>query len=114
MLLTAFLLATTTLATESLEPPLPPEVVPLSEAGRYEVRRTWDDTLGFYEYWFRTHGGGRWRNVVNLPHIKAKHIQSTRSKTTWQGINIYEHKGRVRLFIVPRTPDPAQKRPRQS
>ncbi len=80
------------------------EAVPLDEPGRYESPRTYDDTLQYYKWHFKSRGGVRWRNVVNLPHIRAKHIQSVRPRTKWQGINIYERNGRVRLFIVPRVP----------
>jgi hypothetical protein len=39
---------------------------------------------------------------VTLPSIKAKHIECLRKKTRWEGINIYEKQGEVRIFVIPR------------
>jgi hypothetical protein len=86
-----------------LDAPIVTGAKPLDEPGRYESPRTFDDTLTYYKYHFKSRGGVRWRNVVNLPHIRAQHIQSLRPKTKWQGLNVYEQNGRVRIFVVPRT-----------
>ena len=74
----------------------------LDEPGRYRVPRSYEDTLEWYKRNFRTSGGVRWHNIVNLPGIKAKHLASLRKKTTWEGINIYETRGEVRLYVIPR------------
>jgi len=105
-LATLLLLGWSLLGDTYLEVPLPPGAQPLAEQGRYASSRNFDETLDFYKYHFKYHGGGvRWRNVVNLPHIRAKHVQSLKP-TPWQGINIYEYNGRVRIFVVPRSPEP--------
>ena len=83
---------------------LVPGAKPLAEPGRYESSRSYDDTVDFYRRVFQRTGGVRWYNIVNQPTVKAKHVASLRSKTKWQGINIYERQGKVRIFIVPRTP----------
>ena len=85
-----------------LDAPVVPGATALGEPGRYESPRTWDDTLAFYKYYFKREGGVRWRNVVNLPGIKAKHIQSLRNRTKWMGINIYDKQGHIRIFVIPR------------
>lgn len=97
------LLGLSLLGDSYLGAPIVTGAKPLSEPGRYESPRTYDDTLSFYEYYFRREGGVRWRSIVNLPHIRGKHIQSTRPKTPWQGINVYEKGGKVRVFVVPRS-----------
>ncbi len=88
-----------------LDAPVVPGATPTGEPGRYESPKTYDDTLTHYKWYFKTRGGVRWRNVVNLPQIRAKHIESTRPKTRWQGLNIYEMQGKVRIFVVPRDPE---------
>ena len=85
-----------------LDAPIIPGSRALEDVGRYESPRTWDDTLLYYKWHFKSRGGVRTRNIVNLPHIRAKYIQSTRHATKWQGLNIYEKNGRVRVFVVPR------------
>ena len=85
-----------------VEAPLVPGAVPLEEPGRYRSTRGYEDTLEFYKRLFRRTGGVRWHNIVNLPGIKAKNIESLRRKTRWEGINVYEHRGEVRIFVIPR------------
>jgi len=87
-----------------LDAPIIPGAQQLSEPGRYESPKTWEDTLTYYKWHFKSRGGVRTRNIVNLPHIRAKYIQSTRKSTKWQGLNIYEKNGHVRIFVVPRDP----------
>ena len=84
------------------EAPLVPGAIPLEEAGRYTSPRNYDDTVNYYQRYFRSKGGARWHHIVNLPSIKAKHIKSLRKSTLWEGINIYEAKGQVRFFVIPR------------
>lgn len=104
MLAAALLLSLSLSAPDpSLDAPLVPGAAALKEPGRYRSPRDFDSTLDFYERLFHQAGGVRWRNIVNLPGIKAKHIESLRKKTRWEGINVYEHKGEVRIFVVPRT-----------
>jgi hypothetical protein len=100
------------IAEPPLEAPLPPGAVALDESGRYRSPRSFDETLDFYQRLFNQ-GGVRWRSIVNLPGIRAKHIECLRKKTHWEGINIYEYKGEVRLFVVPREAKPkaVQRRP---
>ena len=86
--------------------PLVPGSIALDETGRYDSPRSYDDTVDYYRRYFRSRGSARWRNIVNLPSIKAKHIQNTAKKALWDGINIYEHRGRVRIFVIPKSPAP--------
>jgi len=104
--LAALVLAVALPAADShIEAPIPSFAAPMQEQGRYESHQTFDQTIEHYKWVFRSSGGVRWRNVVNLPQVRAKHIQSTRPKTKWQGINIYEWNGHVRIFVVPRLMD---------
>ena len=94
-------------------PPIIPGAIPLDEPGRYQSPRTYDETLRYYERLFRRTGGVRWRTIVNRPGIRAVHAQSLRQRTRWEGINIYELNGDVRIYVVPRDP-PLQKQARHS
>ena len=85
-----------------VEAPLVPGAVALEERGRYRSARTFQETLDFYRRLFNQTGGVRWRNVVNLPGIKAKHVDSLRNRTRWEGINIYEKQGEVRVYVIRR------------
>lgn len=87
---------------DNVEAPIVSGARALGEPGRYESAKSFDSTIEWYKRKFKTTGGVRWRSIVNLPSIKAKHLQSVRKRTNWAGINIYEHQGRVRLFVVPR------------
>ncbi len=91
-----------TAAEPPVEAPIVPDAVPLAEPGRYRSTRSYEETLDYYQRVLRKTQGIRFRDVVNLPGIKAKHIQCVRKKTRWQGINIYETRGEVRLYVVPR------------
>ncbi|MEK7705520.1 MAG: hypothetical protein AAB426_11220 [Myxococcota bacterium] len=84
------------------EAPIVPQSLALDEPGRYQSSRSYDETLDYYERVFRRTGGVRWRSIVNLPGIKAKNIESLRRTTDWEGINIYEKQGEVRIFVIAR------------
>ncbi|MEZ4271353.1 MAG: hypothetical protein R3C68_07945 [Myxococcota bacterium] len=96
-------------ATPHMDAPIVPEARALSEPGRYESKRSFDETIAYYERVFRSSGGVRWKNIVNLPGIKAKHLASLRKNTHWAGINIYDKAGSVRIFVIPREEAPGTK-----
>ena len=77
-----------------VDAPIVPGSVPLEEPGRYRSGRSYQETLDYYERVFRRVWGERWHNIVNLPGIKAKNIESRRDKTNWKYINIYEARDR--------------------
>jgi hypothetical protein len=104
-LVAALLLTATT--DPPTEAPLPKEAVPLEEPGRYQTSRSFDETVDFYQREFKRIGGIRWYNVVNMPGVKAKNITCLRKKTKWEGVNIYESRGAVKLYVIPREVEPA-------
>ena len=87
-----------------VEAPLGPGATALEEPNRYQSPRSYDETLDFYRRLFNQTGGVRWRTVVNLPGIKAKHVESLRKKTRWEGLNIYDKQGQVRIYVLYRQP----------
>jgi len=84
------------------EAPLVPHAIPLEESGRYQSPRSYDETIEYYQRYFKKIGGVRFRDIVNLPGIKAKHLKCLSNQTNWEGINIYETKGEVRFFVLSR------------
>ena len=84
-----------------LEAPLPSSATALEKPGRYASLSTFDQTLDFYRRAFRQ-GEVRWRTIVNLPSVKAKHVQSLKKETLWDGINVYEIEGRVYVYVLAR------------
>lgn len=85
-----------------VEAPVVPGATALLQQGRYQSPRSYEKTLDYYKRLFRSTGGVQWRHVVNLPGIKAKHVKSLFKRTNWEGINIYEHSGDVRIFVISR------------
>lgn len=86
-----------------MEAPRPQAAVEIpQEPGRYRSPYSYDETIDFYQRVFKNTAGVRWRNVVNLPAVKAKHIDCMRKRTRWDGINIYEKQGEVRIYVLPR------------
>ena len=83
---------------------LPPGSKSVNEAGRFISSRSYADTIDFYE---RTYGHNRpenklikWIPIAALPGIRATHIQSISEKTLWEGINVYETSGTVKIFVL--------------
>jgi hypothetical protein len=100
--LLAALLAAAAAAEPPLEAPLPAGAAQVDDPGRYRSPRSWEETLDFYRRIFNQTAGVRWRNIINQPGIKAKHVESLRKKTRWEGINIYERQGEVRIYVIAR------------
>jgi hypothetical protein len=98
------MLPVVTLLLSALDAPIVPGAQALPEAGRYESRQSYEDTLDYYRRYFRSRGGVRWQSIVNRPEVRAKHLQNLSTGSTWSGINIYEHQGKVYVFVLPRAP----------
>lgn len=86
------------------EAPLPPGASAAGEPGRYRSGRSYDETLDFYRRLFHQTGGVRWRNIVDQPDVRAKHVDSLRQRTRWDGINVYEARGETYVYVLLRTP----------
>jgi hypothetical protein len=66
---------------------------------RYRVPKTYDETLRF----FRQTYGARYtrRPIADQPGVKAVHIENPDAKPgSWEGLNVYELKGEVRVFVL--------------
>jgi hypothetical protein len=66
---------------------------------RYRVSRTYEDTIKF----FRQTYGPRYtrRPIADQPGVKAVHIENPDARPgQWEGLNVYELKGEVRVFVL--------------
>lgn len=86
------------------EAPLPPGASAAGEPGRYRSGRGYDETLDFYRRLFHHTGGVRWRNIVDQPNVRAKHVASLRQRTRWEGLNVYEARGETFVYVLSRVP----------
>ena len=87
---------------DATQAPLIPGATELEEVGRYNSSKSYDKTIKFYRRWVNNNAiTAQWRPIINLPRIKAIHIKNTQQNSKWQGINIYELQGKVRIFIIP-------------
>lgn len=86
------------------EAPLPPGASAAGEPGRYRSGRSYDETLDFYRRLFHQTGGVRWRNIVDQPDVRAKHVDSLRQRSRWEGLNVYEVRGEAFVYVLLRTP----------
>jgi hypothetical protein len=82
-----------------------PEAVKVGD-NRYRSPKDFRDTLKFYETAYKGTRGIVWHDVATPPQVKAKTIENTDPRSLWEAINIYEAKGEVRVFVLPRPPPP--------
>ncbi len=69
--------------------------------GRYRSTTTWDKTLKFYRSVYRGTKGVVWHRMNTNHKVKGVYLQNTRPGATWEAINIYQHKGRIFISVVP-------------
>jgi len=69
---------------------------------RYRLSETWTGAMKFLKAQYRQEKFPR-RSVVNQPGIKAIHIDNPDAAGEWEGFNLYEYQGEVRLYILTRT-----------
>ena len=66
---------------------------------RYRIPRNWDDTIRFYRQTYPPRYTRR--PIADQPGVKAVHIDNPDAKPgIWDGLNIYEAKGEVRIFVL--------------
>jgi len=65
---------------------------------RYRSSTDWDNTLKWYQ---RHTNLSRPKMIINQPGIKAVHLFNPSGKKRWEGLNVYEANGEVRISIVP-------------
>lgn len=87
------------------------DIVPWSKkigTGRYRSGRTFDKTVKFFRDNFRGSKRVKWHAEVNVPRVKYKHLQNLSKKRKWDGINIYEIKNTVYIYVLKHEKDDAK------
>ncbi len=78
---------------------IPDEATRIGE-NRYQVPRSYDDTIKFYRQVYVPARYAR-RQIVDQPGVKAVHIENPDARPgTWEGLNVYELKGETRVFVL--------------
>jgi len=66
---------------------------------RYRVPKTWDETIKFYRQTYPPKYTRR--PIADQPGVRAVHIDNPDARPgVWEGLNIYEAKGEVRVFVL--------------
>lgn len=66
---------------------------------RYRIPKSWDETIRFYRQTYPPRYTRRL--IAEQPGVKAVHIDNPDAKPgLWEGLNIYETKGEVRIFVL--------------
>lgn len=69
---------------------------------RYESPRSFSKTYDVFYDRYKRSKRVKVHKVVNLPNVKFGHFESLNPKTTWSGFNVYEYKGKVRIYVIAR------------
>ena len=70
------------------------------EPYRYRVERSYEDTLRFFKAVYPPARFPR-KLIVNQPGLRAVHIENPEARPGgWDGLNVYEWKGEVRIFVL--------------
>jgi hypothetical protein len=66
---------------------------------RYRSSKSWDETIRFYRQVYPARYTRR--PIADQPSVKAVHIENPDARPgSWEGLNIYEAKGEVRIFVL--------------
>jgi len=69
---------------------------------RYESPRSWDKTYDVFYDRYKRSKKVKIHDTVNLPSVRFAHFESLDPKTPWMGINVYEYRGKVRVYVIKR------------
>ena len=83
---------------------------PLKEKGRYRSVKDWDRTTRFYRRVYGSKKGYVWREIATTPRVRAVHLENTNKRRTWDGINIYQSRGKVYMYYLKSSTEGAQKK----
>ncbi len=69
---------------------------------RYKSPKDWERTLRFFRKVYRKKPGIVWMDVATTPKVKATHLANTNPGSSWEGINIYQVRGGVFIYVIAR------------
>jgi hypothetical protein len=78
--------------------------------GRYESLKDWEKTLRFFYSAYGKTEGVVFRRIETTPKVNAIHIANLRRGATWEGINIYETRNKVFIYVIKAEPEGAEKK----
>lgn len=81
--------------------PLPDGAV-MIENCRYKSPKNYTETIKFYKKLTGASQNYEFKKIIIRADLRAIHIKNNNPSSKWEGINIYEHKGETRIFIIPR------------
>jgi hypothetical protein len=69
---------------------------------RFRSARNYDDTLDYYKKLFRDSSTYHTASekIVNNSEVRGIFYKNTAPKQRWDGLNVYEYKGTVTIFVV--------------
>ena len=70
------------------------------EPGRYESLKDWEKTLRFFYNVYGRTEGVVFRRIATTPKVNALHIANLKRGATWEGINIYETRNKVFIYVI--------------
>lgn len=74
------------------------------EKGRYASKKDLDRTMRFFRNVYGRKSGYVIRRLQSVPGVKGYHIANLRRGRTWDGINVYEHKRTVHIYVLKHVP----------
>lgn len=70
------------------------------EPGRYRSPQDYERTLRFFRRVYGRSEGIVFTRMKTTPKVKGTHIANLRDKRTWDGINVYEVRDKVFIYVL--------------
>ena len=67
---------------------------------RFRSSKDWDRTLRFFRSVYRREKNIVFQHLPSPPMVKAMYIENTKPGKRWEGINVYQAKGTVYLYVI--------------
>ena len=78
---------------------MPPEATRIGE-DRYRTTKNLSRTRRYFARTVGTSRGLVWRPIRGNPNVSGVHIINNRAGREWDGLNIYEYRGKVYIYVV--------------
>lgn len=71
------------------------------EPGRFDTGMSWQYALKWFDKQYPKSKYPR-VEIVNRAGLRAVHLKNPDPGARYEGLNLYEHKGRVKVYVLPR------------
>jgi len=78
------------------------------EGVRFISPRSFDETVKYYKKLWKGNPNFEFRKIAAPAEVRALHIENKNPSSLWDGINIYEHHGETRVFVLARSNKPGE------